>query len=493
MALPVKRLTGWVRRHPVLVALVLADLALRLLLFPMMAHDPFQGDEGAYADSARALSNAVRDLVSLQPLDLGEIKTSVVGNGWFMPGTSTLLTPLYLVAPHAALTAVRVYFGVFTTLLLFASALAVGRLLGKAYGYALLVFPGLLPMWVVFSFTAWGDLSAGLVVVVLLAFAVRLAVDLRRGTAPTVGQGVLLGLLCTVILYLRSSALPLVAGVFALALVAILLLLTGPRRRRGVAFLGVAVAVFAAVLAPWSVAASKTLGAPVLTTTTVPISLAFTFGDRDKMCFGPCDAGKNGWFGAVRYSRQLARLTGTSELDVQKQMSAYALSDLTPHSYAEDVAGDFGRYLLRPTVFEKKFRPVQHRPDSVSRLIIVSTSLVYFGFLAVAAAAILMVVRSSFRAQVLSTLLKLFAGALLLQPFVHVSSGRYWPVLAPLMAVSAVLLLETVRDRRRRGGAVAEPGSDSALAATRPLVWVQACLSGAFVLVAVALAVLAWP
>ena len=153
-----------------------------------------QGDEVAYFDGHRALSNPAAGTGRTFGVagTSAELDGNVVGNGWFMPGSSVLLTPLFLVDPSAAAETVRVYAGLFTTLLLIAVALLVRRM-GRPYAIALLVFPGLVPMWVLLSYTVWGDLIAGLVVAALVAVIVGLARRARDGRAPGILDGARLG------------------------------------------------------------------------------------------------------------------------------------------------------------------------------------------------------------------------------------------------------------------------------------------------------------
>ena len=100
---------------------------LKLVLFGQLAHAPFNGDETAYVNSARALSNLVRDLAGLGPLDVVELQRNVVASGWFMPGMPVLLTPLFVVDPDASVTAIRVYLGVVTFLFLILAIVSVRR------------------------------------------------------------------------------------------------------------------------------------------------------------------------------------------------------------------------------------------------------------------------------------------------------------------------------------------------------------------------------
>src|SRR5688572_5979547 len=105
------------RSTRVLVVLGCAHVVVKLALFPLVAHAPLVGDEASYVDGARALSNLVRDLGGLGPIDGDELRQNVVGSGWFMPGMSLLLTPLFVVDPDASITMIRAYLGVATTVL----------------------------------------------------------------------------------------------------------------------------------------------------------------------------------------------------------------------------------------------------------------------------------------------------------------------------------------------------------------------------------------
>ncbi len=326
---PRPRLPGWVDGRNLLVALLLGHLLLKLLLLPRVLDAPLQGDEVAYFDAAKALSNLLRDAATLGSPDRAELADNVVGNGWFMPGMAVVLAPLLVVLPDPDLGAVRLYLGLFTLALFALTLRSVDRTFGRPWTLALLVVPGLVPVWVLFSFTAWGDHAAGLVAVILVCLMTEVGRDLVAGRAPRPRSVAGIGALAAAALYLRSSTFPLVLGMLVLlALGAVLLARRGSRRRVA---LGVVAAggVFAFLLAPWSLGASEVLGGRVVTTSTVPVSTAVAFGDVDRICFGPC-GDSNIWFASARYSQEVARATGVSELVVQRQMSDYALQPATP-------------------------------------------------------------------------------------------------------------------------------------------------------------------
>ena len=476
----------------ILVALVGAHLLLKVVLFPLVAHAPLVGDEASYVDGARALSNLVRDLGGFGPVQVDELRRNVVGSGWFMPGMSLLLTPLFVVDPDASVTMIRVYLGVATTALLVLTMLSVRRALGDVYAGLVLVVPGLVPMWLLFSYCAWGDLCAGLLVLALVAQLVGVLRSLGERTAPSLRDGVRLGALAIAVVYFRSSALLLVGAMGIVSVVLALLVLRDRELRRGLAAALAAVAVFAAVLLPWSVLASHTLDDRVVTTTSVPTVLANTFGDRDRVCFGECDPHSSIWFSPLRYSREVARATGLSEVEVQGQMSAYARSDVTAHGYAHDVIADVQAYTSEPARFAKFLRAPDGEPKAIERLrdvAVAVTEVFFLAMLGVAVVLLLSVFRASFEAQVVSTLVKLGLAALLTQPFVHISGARYWTSAAPLCGLAAALLLGRLVARRSPAPPRDVPVAPAAL--RRALTVTQAGLAVATVAVAAGLLVLA--
>ena len=274
-------------------------------------------------------------------------------------------------------------------------------------------------------------------------------------------HGIDLGLLAIAAVYFRSSVSILVVGVIAVtrssrpgpgA--------AGPSGRRIVAAAVASGVAFLAVLSPWSLYASQELGGRVVTTTSVPTVLANTFGDRDEVCFGECDPGSSIWFSPLRYSREVARATGISEMDAAAEMSTYARQDVTAHSYARDVLTNLARYLRNPAGFAGILESASTSAPSV---VVVSglTYLMVFPAFLVGLAMLLVVVRRSLAEQVQALLLKLAIGALLVQPFVHIGGSRYWVTLGPLLGLSAALLWTVVRAagsrcrRGRCGGALA--------------------------------------
>lgn len=505
--------TGWAgasRGTQVLVVLFGLHVLVKLLLFTLVKDIAVCCDQVSYDDGAKALSNAVRDLVGGGPVNVTELQRNLVGGGWFTPGSSMMLTPLYVVDPDAGTTAVRAYLGVFSTLLLLATALRVRSVLGDLYAGILLVVPGLVPMYLLFSFSAWGDLIAGLLCTILLMELISLMRTLVAGRAPTPTEGVRFGLAAIAAVYARSSTSLLVVGMGVVLGITALLLLRGRVRWRAVGSFALAGTTFLAVLAPWSVFASKTLDARVLTTTTVPIVMANTFGDRDRVCFSPCDPVQNPgsirgniWFPPMQYSREVARATGESEVVVEQQMWAYTRGSITPSSYAEDVIDNAWRYAGIPASFARLLIPAEADGGAAYWAIVIGT-YAGWGLLFLAGGALLLtVVRRSIDHQVISLVTTLALGSLFTQPFVHIGTGRYWTTAAPLLAI-AVGLLVVLLDARRTNprfsaasgtmqSATMEPSTTGAVpdsVISRWLTVAQAVLAAATVLVVAGVAVL---
>ena len=431
-----------------LLGLVGFVVLLKIVLYVGVAGAPLVGDEAYYVDGGKALSNLVRDLVSGHGADSSELRRNVVGNGWFMPGMSLVLAPLYVVAPGASLLLVRGYLALVSTALLLVTALVVRRTFGTLPAGAVLVFPGLVPTYAIFGLAAWGDADAGLVLVLLLCHVVLVLRQARSGRTPRWSTGAGIGLLAITAVYLRSSVGPVVLGLVGAGLVAALLLGAPTLRRRVVLVFAAAGLAFLAALLPWSYAASDSLGGRVTTTTSVPTVMANTFGDRDRVCFGACDPGSSIWFSPLRYSREVARATGVSEVQVQKEMSAYARDRVTPSSYAADVVDNADRYVEDPARFAALLR-WSEAPYDVVPMSKLGTNLLFYPALGIGALLMLVVVRRSAEAQVQSLLVKLGIGALLLQPFVHICGPRYWTTAAPLLGLGAALLVTSWRSPGR--------------------------------------------
>ena len=232
-------------------------------------------------------------------------------------------------------------------------------------------------MWLVFSYAAYADLCAGLMSVILLCGLVSVFRDLRRGLPPTMGAGFRLGLVAIAVVYLRSSAALLVLAMGSATVLAAIAILRGRDRARALMSVAVAAATFVAVLLPWSVFASATLDGRVVATTSVSTGLGNTFGAKDELCFGPCDPGSTIWFNPLRYSREVARATGLSEMEVAGQMSEYARRDVTPHSYAEDVVANSARYAGFPAGFVRTLQSPGKQGGAIEAFVVVLTCLMF--------------------------------------------------------------------------------------------------------------------
>lgn len=483
------------RGDQLVLALVLAHVVAKLLMFPQVMDARLVGDEASYVDGGRALSNALRDLVALRGLDTAELSRNVVSSGWFMPGMMFLVAPIFVVDPDASIAVVRAWLGLCSSLLFLTGVFAVRRSFGIRYAAFLLVFPGLVPMWLAFSYGAWGDLTAGLVVLVMVTLVVPILRRVRDGVPPTYKEGAALGALAIAIVYFRSSAAILSVGMCLVVGLVVLLLLRGSRRVHGFGSMVLAGAIFVAVLAPWSVLASKALDSRVLMTTSVSNVTANTFGDHDQLCFGPCDPNSTIWFTPVRYAREVARATGAGEVEVQEQMSEYARRGVTSTSYSRDVLRNAGSYLFKPAAFAIHLQPPNAGRNAQFWIVAGVTVLMYFPVLLLAILAMLAVFRTSFENRWSALVLKLGIGALLVQPFVHIAGGRYWTTAAPLFALAAVLFWG---ERHSRRAGIVEKLSDTPSGAAVPeavtakwLDRIQVALVGAIVAVPVVLLVLA--
>jgi predicted membrane protein len=186
----------------------------------------------------------------------------------------------------------------------------------------------------------------------------------------------------------------------------------------------------------------------------------------------------------LRYSREVARSPGISEMEAAAEMSAYARADVTPQTYAHDVLVNLGRYLRNPAGFSKLLESPT-TPYPTAEVVAVLTYLMVFPAFAVGLAMLLVVTRRDAYSQTQSLLLKVAIGALLMQPFVHIGGSRYWTTLGPLLGLSAAVLYAAARPAA---------GTSGRITGGAPVGWLtglQALLAGAVVVIAGAVVVLA--
>ncbi len=160
--------------------LFVAAVAMRVFAFVGIAGHGAHGDEAYYLDSGRALSNAVRDLAWFGGPSTAELERMVVSSGWFMPGMSLVLAPLFLVAPDAPIALVRGYLALFSTVLFLRDGAPGAAHLRPSAGPRPAGVPGPGPDLRRYGAAAWGDTAAGMVVVLMLCRAVDLVRAARQ-------------------------------------------------------------------------------------------------------------------------------------------------------------------------------------------------------------------------------------------------------------------------------------------------------------------------
>lgn len=473
------------------VVVVVAWLAAVLF----MATVPFTGDEKFYANNAAAIARLLRG----RGPSSSDVVGDVVGYGWFMPGVSIALTPLYLLDSEPSVAAVRTYASGLVFLLWVWTLRELSSAFGRHAGVVMVVFPTLATTWLMFTATIWADLSAGLLLAIVAVRTYLIAMRLVADRPVPPRDVVILELVMVATVYLRGNAIAAVVAshifLFGVAIV------SGhwSRLLRRTAVLGAGVVLFLALLAPWTLVASRTLGDVVVTTSSAPLSVALTFGDADEVCFGPCEATKNVWFAAVEYSREYGRRHGISEIEAQQRMAAYALRDLTFSGYRKKVGRNFESFVTRPSGFVRRFAGAStlgFKKDAARAIMVTIKRLtvaLYAPFLVALVVANAAVFVRSRRLQVLSLCVKVFTASLFLQPFLHPSHPRYWVAFAPLMTIAAISLLQWRPNRRTAVAAGDVPTDREHITPTVDTAsWALAALQAVYVVGVAAIALAIW-
>ena len=445
--------------------------AAALLTLYVMRKTDWRGDEYTYVAGASALGDWLAGRLSW-----AEAYERVIGPGWFMPGASVIGAPLFALVEAPAQGLVRAWALVVNLALCAAVYRDFGRTFGRVHGAIFLLFPMLVASWHVSLVTLMPDIPAGLFAALALLATWRIAMGKSSGWKAIAS----LELLLAAAIYLRG---PMV--LLAIALHGLLLIVTlsrpQPRRHAGPILAGLM--GLALIIAPWSIAATRHFGEPVLTTTNVPLVFAESFGDPARTCFGPCPAGQDIW-PEWNYAQSLSQQTGENSLSVQRRMMSASIEGLTPLSYLDQVREHFATFLFRPDGLVPMYLEVAYAVPPDIRPMLGSalhwlTLIVFLPFLFALLAANIMPFRRSDGALFQGLLIKLGTAVLFLQPFFHHTSARYWQTFAPLAAWSAALLITSMKRPAAAGPRTLPIWMDRA----------QIAYGGAFLAIAATLAV----
>lgn len=396
----------------------------------VMAKTDWRGDEYTYVAGAKALGDWLAGRIAWN-----EAYAAVIGPGWFMPGASVIGAPLFALVEAPPQWLVRVWALAVNLGLCLAVLRAFARTFGPVHRLAFLLFPMLAACWHISLFTLMPDIPAGLVGALALLAAWRMALS-DEVTWRSIAA---LELFLAAAVYLRGPMLLLALGLHALLVLIALL-----RHQHGALRLFAGLIGLALMIAPWSIAATRHFGEPVLTTTNVPLVFAESFGNPARTCFGPCPAGQDIW-PEWHYAEALSQRTGENSLSIQRRMMAASTTDLTLLSYLDQVGQHFSTFLLKPDGLVPMYMEVAYgvppalRP-ALGTVLHWLTLIAYVPFLVALLAANVLRFRRSDGEVVQGLLIKLGTAVLFLQPFFHHTSARYWQTFAPLAAWSAALL-----------------------------------------------------
>ena len=487
-----------------ILALLFLGLAMKVATLAFMMDVQLIGDEVYYNRSAAKLG----ELITGEHSRWGHtLQWILVRSGWFMPGTSFLLLPVYLIDDSPSLLFLRSWVSGFTFILLLFAMREAHRAFGPAAAAALVVASLLNPGLQVLNASLLGDAPAGLLIVIIAARLFVMTRDLIARQRVGIADLLILEALMIAMVYFRGNTILIVFAVhiFLIAIGAFSNLwkeaaspASGFRPFLGFAGKTVfGIAVFASLLAPWSLTASHYLKAPVLTTSTLNLSLGVAFGDREKLCLGSCGEVNNIWVQGAQFARKTAEATGESRLEVERRMMEYATEGLTLSEYLQKVSKNLERFTAGPQLYAWLYLQhadnewISEKKASIYFTGIFPTAFIYFSTLGLLLLANIWVTRQSRDAVILSLIVKMMTLCIFSQILVHPSWSRYWPTFAPLMAIAGVfifkLLYQTPIAFRAEGNSrsgVAER-NDGPARAFSPTDWVLYGIQGLYSLVVV--------
>lgn len=427
------------------VVAVVAVAIYRLLMWQfVMKYVPLIGDEQYFYDRSRFF---VRFWPGGQPP--GNAVERIVNRAWWLPGPSALMAPIRAFTVNLAF--IRLWFGLVDGVLLLIASGLVWRVIGPRIALAFFCFIGFLPDAAAQSFGIWGEpIGAKLLVIVLMGVVVLARRDEpfgRRQYLFAAGLGALLGSS----VYFRPPLLLQIGTV----VVAIVVIGIGRRRRpsaqslAGVAALITVGAV--AVVAPWSIAASRQNGGFVLTTLSVDANAIHVFANPEDLAEL---AGGRGFGDIERAARARMVERDQSYADALRSIRSELLGRVGFADYWARADAEVELYFDEDRTFLEQYQaeltagaPRRARAviDSQIDLLETVNSIMWFPLALVAIYAMLRPFPLTARFGVPAVVAKVTLAALMIQPWVSNAKFRHLGVALPAMALFALIAVADSR------------------------------------------------
>ena len=434
-----------------------AFAVVQLLVFGLLARDiPLSGDEIWYFHVSKLIPSLISHAVHFDFDGAGVVLGAIVDRGWFMPGMAIVVAPVTFFTDSVPIT--RLYVGTLN----FTAIAAIFFYLQKAYGARgplIYLFCCLLvPYYLIFCFTIWGDLVAAhlLLSVVLLIFHRRNG-SMPPGLAFAAAIGVALGVitmlrgfywafapLIAVLVVLQTSAGEPLLARFRLAAAPSCALLLG----------------LAVVLAPWTVMITRDHGFH-LTTTSTTVSRMILIGSDEyfsRLQRDPCGNPDRS------LQRDISAVHNYIRCVAQRDQRTYAAqarlelaSSIAAVSYAEKVrsiGANVRNFFFDTEAFLRRFDRISNAsPDNPKAewrhaLFEILMKLNHWGWRALLAIAILLFFTPMSLATnnlFLSTVYKFSVGLYSTHPFTVDAHGRYYVEYMPMIAVAIAAFASTPR------------------------------------------------
>lgn len=268
----------------------------------------FYGDEWSYSYKAQIFASALKNARSAN--DFQEHLSTLIGNGWFMPGIPALLSPLYILIPEAPPPFVRCYMLCLNLCLLSVLCRQLSRNFGPNAPLVFLALCTLTPFYVLQLSSVFAEIPA---THLALIFLLRLSKKLQNEAEP---EGALAGLSIGLITLCRPSGIGLLAIVIAQN---VIIALKRGSTQRAIRSSVVAAIVAVATIAPWSTAVSQKFG-PTLTITSPAVAGFWVSDDQEYIERAKTATGLEKKYHAIqKYIWEKSKNSGTTFRDQAKR------------------------------------------------------------------------------------------------------------------------------------------------------------------------------
>ena len=434
----------FIRSNLVLVLIVLLTLLVVALYAIFIKDASLSGDENYYFRTALTIKSLLLLFFTDNWSDSSSLLETLVGKGWFMPGSSFQLLPFTFGDPSVS--RLRIGNAIFNLGLTGIIAHQIKNLFGNKYACLFFILGIIFPSYILLSFTFWGESTAGRLVCILMLYLLD---KITFSKIFSVKNYIFLGSLLAWIIYIRPSY------IFIAPCTILIILCNKNVWKNDLSALSSCLKLFLVpsivvllFLSPWSLLVSSKYGDLILTTNTTNFRFMGFMDDDDKTKYltGKNKTKKNKvtWKTIHNYYLKKANNDFTRYNQFVKKDKKRVLESKSWTEYSKSVFIHFRVLFLAPNSFPNRILRLCCKQDNLVQKLkygLLRFNSFFWYSLIIGTCLFALITHGNQRYPNITIISMFFMLAITIQPFVAMCNARHGTGLISIYLVNITFLI----------------------------------------------------